>query len=781
MQLSHGAIAVGLCLMPLASPNSLWSQLADTDRSAQRTSANLQLFESKILPVLVSKCYRCHSEKAAEPEGGLLLDSAPRLTDGGESGRVVVPGNPDASLLFKAVNSEDDPMPPDERLSEDEIASIRQWILQGAHDPRIEADSQKIIDPDYTQAREFWSFRPVRKQKPPQVQNSSWPRNAIDQFVLARLEANSLHPAKAARPEALIRRVYFDLTGLPPSPKQVADFADNPSDAAYQEIVESLLDSPRYGERFAQRWLDVVRYAETEGFEYDRKLEGLWRYRDYVIDAFNQDMPYDQFLREQIAGDEMATENRRLRIATGFHRLGAVRRNAGNQKVASSRNEVLTERTDVIGSVVLGLSIGCARCHDHKFDPIPQQDYYRLQAFFAASHEKDLPLLKSAEHERQAALKEELDEKIAKLKAEVANLDGDAEQRVREQIAEFQEQLPPPSPTVCTVENVFEESSTTHLLRRGDPNLPGPKVGMRSLGVLTPEHQPEIIDQIKTPRTMLAQDLTRVDHPLTARVMTNRIWQHHFGTAIVSTANDFGKNGTPPSHPNLLDYLAERFVSLGWKIKPLHRMIVLSSTYRQSSVSTLAEQASTRDPSNRLLWRFPRRRLSGEEIRDAMLSAAGVLNTKMGGESVILPVEQQLVDQLYKPSQWEVTDDTNEHYRRSIYLLAKRNLRLPFMEVFDQPSAQTSCPERGQSTHARQALELLNGEMTNQISQLFARRLTRIAGEDSEAVVTVAYQSVASRLPSALELKISRQFIDEVGIGEFALAMFNINSFLYVD
>ena len=539
-----------------------------------------------------------------------------------------------------------------------------------------------------------------------------------------------------------------------------------------------LLDSPPYGERQAQHWLDVIRYAETEGFEYDRLMPDIWRFRDYVIAAFNSDMPYDQFLMEQLAGDELGDEPD-LRIAAGFHRLGAVRRNAGNQAVASSRNEVLTERTDIIGSAVLGLTIGCARCHDHKFDPIPQRDYYRLQAFLAATREDNVSLSRSAEQERLAALKIDIDAKILELKGILANLDGDEETRVKAEIQQLQLQLPPPSPTLCSIKNDWQNADLIHLLRRGDPDLPGPVVGMRTLGVLSPQDRVELPADTPQPRTKLARDLVNPEHPLTSRVIVNRIWHQHFGTGLVSTPNDFGKNGSPPSHPQLLDYLAYQFVMGGWHFKELHREMVTSSVYRQASQAS--SSATAIDPGNRRLSHFPRRRLSGEEIRDAMLSISATLNLTMGGPSVVLPVESELIDQLYKPTQWQVTSDKQQHYRRSIYLLAKRNLRLPFMEVFDQPSSQTSCAVRQQSTHARQSLELLNGPIANELAAAFARRLTRETDSDPRAIVRHAFRLATAREPMATEMDLSHSILEELGVNEFALAVFNLNAFLYVD
>lgn len=770
---SFCVIAVAQNIDPPIGLNAT-EQLASPSEDPQQA----EFFDRKILPVLVSKCYECHSQQAAEIEGGLRLDGRAGIRQGGDSGPAVVPGSESGSLLLSALTSKDNPMPPGDPLPADVVADFRQWIVRGAFDPRESVSDPVPREPDFAEARGFWAFQSVQPQSVPAVRRDAWCRSPIDHFILSKLESRDLHPNEDCSPSQLIRRVTFDLTGLPPSPEDVESFLQDHSDRAYQSLVDKLIDSPHYGERQAQHWLDVIRYAETEGFEYDRLMPDIWRFRDYVIAAFNSDLPYDQFLIEQLAGDELG-DSPSLRVAAGFHRLGAVRRNAGNQAVASSRNEVLTERTDIIGTAFLGLTVGCARCHDHKFDPIPQRDYYRLQAFVAATMEDNISLLQGPEHERRVALKVELEGRIAELKEVLSGLSGDEESRVKQEIEQLEAKLPPAGPTICSVKNDWETASPVALLKRGDPDLLGPIVGMRNLGVLADDDELELPFDTPKPRTVLARQLVDPDHPLTARVIVNRIWQQHFGTGLVSTANDFGRNGSMPSHPELLDYLANLLVANGWHLKALHREIVTSSVYRQAS--TASHEADAIDPTNRLLSHFTRRRLSGEELRDAMLSISGTLNREMGGRSIVLTVDPELVDQLYKPSQWEVSQDRRQHYRRSIYLLAKRNLRLPFLEVFDQPSSQTSCAVREQSTHARQALELMNGSITNELSTALAQRLDRAAGSEPSSLVRLAFRLVTARDPHEQELELSRQFLHEVGLHEFSLAMFNLNAFLYVD
>jgi hypothetical protein len=653
----------------------------------------------------------------------------------------------------------------------------------------IAISAQSLASPGDDDGRRFWAFRPPTDPTVPIVTDGSWCSNAVDRFLLAHLETSGLEPAPAADPRTLIRRVTFDLTGLPPTPEEidafVADAASSPG-TAWSELVDRLLDSPHYGEQWARHWFDVVRYAETEGFEYDRPLSGMWRYRDWVIDALNRDKPYDRFLVEQIAGDELAgeTDDRDLLIAAGFHRLGPVRRNAGNQAVASSRNEVLTERTDIIGSAFLGLTLGCARCHDHKFDPISQRDYYGLQAVFAASRQRDVPLTGEKKHAEWKSTNAAIDAEVKNLEKRLEKAEGEDKKRLKREVDQATKRRPPPLPTIATVENDFSKSTPIHVLLRGEWAKKG-----ESVEPSAPEVFEKRIDVTSTadgrgvpkPRLALARWITSERHPLTARVIVNRVWQYHFGRGIVDTPNNFGRNGGRPSHPELLDWLAHRFVESGWRLKSLHRLILHSSAYRQASRSPRAVLALERDPENRLLWRFRRRRLSGEEIRDTMLEAAGALNRQRGGPSVIVPVERELVDLLYNPKQWTVTPDKRQHARRSIYLHYKRNLQLPFMESFDQPKLQTSCERRESSTHVRQALELLNGDLSSRLAARFATRLRNEADGDTDAIVERAFRLACGRAPNADEQRLCREFVESDPLEEFALAVFNLNAFLYVD
>ncbi len=638
---------------------------------------------------------------------------------------------------------------------------------------------------DYTAVeRRHWAFQKRARPQPPAFSaalDRAWVATPVDAFILASLRKAGLRPAPPADRRTLLRRVSFDLTGLPPAPAEVEAFVNDKSPDAYAKLVDRLLASPHYGERWGQHWLDVVRFAESDGFEYDTHRRDAWRYRDYVIRSFNADKPYDQFLLEQLAGDEIRPDDPEARVAAGFQRLGPLRKNAGNQEVASSRNEVLTEMTNAVGSALLGVTLGCARCHDHKFDPIRQADYYRVQAYFAATHEQDIPVASPEEQAGWKAATDAVNQEMKKIQAAMKGLKGPPRSELEKTLQETEARRPEPLPALYSVANDAAKATPIHVLGRGEFNSKGERVGMRPLGVLLPDGAAELPPDTGSPRGRLARWIVDPENPLTARVMANRVWHYHIGRGIVATPNDFGNMGHRPSHPELLDWLANDFVDGGFRLQRLHRLILLSNTYRQASRSPQDAAARAKDPDNKLLWRFNRRRLEAEEIRDAMLAAAGRLNRKAGGPSLIVPVEPELVGLLYKPSQWAVTPDRAEHYRRSVYLIAKRNLRLPLLEVFDAPDLQNSCARRESSTHAPQALELLNGEFSNHMAEALAERLRREAGGESAAQVELAYRLAAGRAPKPKEKLLGQLFLETQPLREFALAVWNLNAFLYVD
>ncbi len=769
---AHSRLALAFLLLS-AGPDAWGGDggLSDNDR----------FYREKIEPRLKLECFRCHSAEAPKLRGGLRLDSRAAMIEGGDTGPALVPGKPAESLLVQALRHQGGlSMPPKKPpLDEAIIADFEAWIRMGAPAPDGAPNAVAVATVS-DEARHHWSFQPVRTVTPPSVRNSDWVRTPIDAFVLSKLEERHWQPAPAASRIEWIRRVSFDLTGLPPAPEEVDAFVSDASPAAFERVVDRLLDSPHYGERWGQHWLDLVRFAETEGYEYDRHIPEAWRYRDYVVRSLNDDKPFDRFVLEQLAGDEIAPDDLECRTASTFHRLGPVRRNAGNPDIALSRNEVLTERTDILGTTFLGLSVGCARCHNHKLEPIAQKDYYRLQAFVAATEEQNIVL--APEHVQKAweEKAQKIKNEMQRLKKEAKLAKGAAKDELESQIEVLEDQLDSSLPTIPAVRNDFSKRTPIHVLKRGVWENKGELVGPRPPGILVPEDQPELAVDVADPRTRLARWLTSPDHPLTARVIVNRIWQQHFGSGLVKTLNDFGTKGDRPSHPELLDWLAKNLVQNGWHFKPIHRLLVLSSTYRQSSRSPSADEYSGKDPENRLHWRFSPRRLEAEEIRDAMLVASGRMNFKIGGPSVMVPVEKDLVSALYKPSQWNIARNADEYNRRSIYLIAKRNLRLPFMETFDAPALLSSCARRESSTHAPQALEMLNGRLSNEQADAFAARLERETGGSSQSFVDRAFRIALGRPPTDQESALALTFLREGSRKEFALAVFNLNGFLYV-
>jgi len=636
--------------------------------------------------------------------------------------------------------------------------------------------------------RNFWAFVPRKNPQPPVLSlpaDKAWVKTPIDAFILDGLKKAGLKPAPQADKLTLIRRVTYDLTGLPPTPEEIDAFVRDQSPKAWEKLVDRLLASPRYGEQWGRHWLDVVRFAESDGYEYDTHRPDAYRYRDYVVNSFNQDKPYDQFVKEQLAGDEMDSPDETMLVASGFNRLGPLRKNAGNQNVASSRNEVLTEMTNVVGAAFLGVTVGCSRCHDHKFDPFRQSDYYRLQGFFAQTQPNDLI---RASAEEQAAW----NAKVQPLKTEMQQISQKMRRAPEEEKGKLQtrldlidEQMPLPLTAVYAVKDDPKQISPVHLLFHGDYLAPGDAVGARPLGILLPDNAPEDPLTLEKPRLKLANWLVDPANPLPSRVMVNRIWQYHFGRGIVSTANDFGRMGGKPSNPELLDYLANKLVESGWHMKPIHRMILLSSSYRQSSQSPIEAAAMEKDSDNALVWKFSRRRLEAEEIRDSMLAVSKRLYGHIGGPSVMIPIDTDLVKMLKRPQYWVATKDKSEYDRRTMYMIYKRNLQLPFMGVFDAPDMQLSCPRREQSTHAPQALELLNGQTSNELAQVFADRLKEFAVTPS-ARIDLAWKLALGRPPSPKEKLLATKYLaekpgDPMRVKELALDVFNLNSFLYVN
>jgi hypothetical protein len=687
----------------------------------------------------------------------------------------------------------------------------------------------------------YWVFQKVARPSVPSV-SDPWIRNPVDAFILEGLQAKKLPPSPPLDRVKLIRRVSFDLVGLPPTPAEVNEFVNDHSSDASEKLVDRLLASPHYGERWAQKWLDVVRFADTNGFELDADRAHAWRYRDYVIDSFNQDKPYDRFIKEQIAGDEFYPEDKQALVATGYLRAGSEHLVAGNIDPAVSRQEVLTEIATSVGQTYMGLTVNCARCHNHKFDPILQADYYRLQAVFATAKGKDVeiaaPEQKKAWEAADAAYKERLKpvqealeqlakpylerveaERLAKLDKKVqdavhtsedkrtpeqkmladnakeqieptwdivvaAMTQEDREKRavLRMQLHQVEATEPDPLPTAYSYVNDGEPPPQSYVLRMGDPANPLAPVSPAVPTVVKAGY--EIPASPSGRRAALANWLTDPNNPLTARVMVNRIWQFRIGQGIVRTPNDFGVMGDRPSNKSLLDWLAAEFVSQGWSVKAMDRLIVLSNVYQQNS--TPDKDRAAIDPDNRLLWRMNRKRMDGETIRDAALAVAGNLNLEVGGRPVRIPIEPEVYNLIFTEHErdglWPLSPDKRVQNRRSIYLYNKRSVRLPLLSAFDQPDAITSCPVRPVSTHALQALSLMNSDFMQDQSKIFATRLRSDCKNHAVSCdVLDAWQLAFSRSPTPAESKLASQFIAKGGtIQEMCLAILNRNEFVYV-
>ena len=678
----------------------------------------------------------------------------------------------------------------------------------------------------------LWAFRPVQVLEPPDVTRGDWPKTGVDQFVLSKLEERGLTPAPPADRRTLIRRAYFDLLGLPPTPEQVEAFAHDPGNdrEVFARLVEQLLASPQYGERWGRHWLDVARYADSGGYETDIYFKNAWRYRDYVIKSLNDDKPYDVFVQEQLAGDELwpgnlnlegkqlmpESQRRKLeaRIGTGLFALGP-QIHESNMDAGLIAYERLTDWVDTAGAAFFGLTVGCARCHDHKFDPISQRDYFALQATFAPSGEFDEPIMTPME---QTDFKQHYPRIIAVDEARRAirlfeqTLSGRAatsdEQTklstLRNALAQTVLDMPGGAtsapgtpwdgimevPTATTLARLRPGLiPTVRLLNRGELSRPREEVSAaipELLAFVTKTEPP--LPSPDGSRAALARWLTQPDHPLTARVMVNRIWQGHFGEGLVRTPNDFGKMGAPPTHPELLDWLAGQFVRRGWSIKDMHRLILNSATWQMSSLATDARVLEA-DPDNRLLTRMNRRRLESEALWDAVHSASGTLNLKAGGRPVMPALEPDELATIRDKYHWVVTADPAEHSRRGLYMMSRRNFRMPIFEVFDSPPNAVSTGRRDATTVAPQALWTLNNRRVYRQAELFAARLTREAGEDPAAQVDRAWQIAVGRRPTDDEQAESRVLLDTLALESsrpaalttFCLAMFNLNEFLYVE
>jgi hypothetical protein len=763
---------------------------------ADDDAARVEFFEKKVRPVLVKNCYTCHSA-STNAKGGLRVDDRGSLLRGGGSGPAVVPGNPEKSLLIQAVSHSGDVsiMPPRKHLSAEELADLTRWIKEGAAWPKTEFASSSA-NPTYDRLRkEHWAWRPLRDARPPAVRDASWPRGDIDRFVLATLEEKGLRPVGDADRTTLLRRVTFDLTGLQPTPEELDAFLDDPSSDAFEKVVERLLASPAFGERWGRHWLDVARYGESTGSGRNVPYPHAWRYRDYVIDAFNRDKPYDRFLREQIAGDLLPAASPRERdeqvIATGFLALGV--------KDVNQRFEVrfvmdnIDEQIDTVTRSVLALTASCARCHDHKFDPIPTLDYYALAGIFhstelcAGVRNKmggsgldyyDVTKLLAVGEERPPSAEdlqkiEKAKKALAEAQAEVEALKGKPDAAVvdakgqsklslaRQKVSKQQKELlalSDPALQGRAALGVREGKTVgdTEIRLRGEAEKLGPIAPRGFLSVLQVPRAPTINPK-QSGRLELADWLTRPENPLTPRVLVNRVWQHLFGRGLVSSVDNFGVTGDIPSHPELLDVLAADFLRDGWSIKTLIRKAVLSRTYQLSSAGGDARAV---DPGNRFLWRHSPRRLEAEEIRDAMLVAAGRL---VRSRPQAPPVGGLKVMEMQNngPEATQLEKDGRASRHRSLYLPLLRCLVPQALEVFDFASQGFVTGRRDSTTVATQALYLLNDPFVREQSRALAEQLLRQAELDDAGRIRAAYRRTLARDATAKEIGRAEAYLED--------------------
>jgi hypothetical protein len=774
-------------------------------------------FGRDIRPILVRSCLKCHGPE--KPRGGLRLDTREAALEGSDSGPVLKPGDAVNSRLLHVVAGldPDTKMPPRGKpLTAAEVGRLRAWIDQGAKWP---ADAALKVAP----RTRHWAFLPVRRPPVPRVSQAAWPRNAIDGFILARLEKEKIRPSPEADKVTLIRRLSLDLLGLPPTPREVEAFVRDGRPGAYERLVDRLLASPHYGERWGRHWLDLARYADSDGYEKDRERPHAWRYRHWVIAALNRDLPYDRFTVEQLAGDLLPTppappsqgrESKisppyeggaggvEQRVATGFHRNALHNDECGVDK-EQFRVEKTVDRTNATATVFLGLTLACAQCHDHKYDPLSQREYYRFFAFFNSLEEKDIVAPLPGEGGPYRKAKAEFDKKKAELEGSLAEFKQKRlplnQQRWEKELKRDEiKKLPAnirailgvrpdkrspkqqkaladyyattdlqleiltgiledhlkTAPQVSMAQTLVEgKTRPTHVLLRGDFLKPGARVQAGVPAVLPP-----LPKGARGSRLDLAKWLVDPANPLTARVAVNRLWQHHFGRGLVHTSEDFGTQGEKPSHPELLDYLAGELVRRGWSFKAMHRLIVTSATYRQSSV--VRDDLKDRDPQNILLARQSRLRLEAEVIRDVTLAAGGLLYRKIGGPSVRPPQPTGVAEITFLGDQHWVASTGPDRYRRGLYTFFRRTSPYPSLTTFDAPDANLSCTRRVRSNTPLQALVLLNDKLSVEAAQSLTLRVLREQRGNRAARVCHAFRVCLARKPSDREAKRLAELFD---------------------
>lgn len=771
--------------------------------------ADLDFFESKIRPVLIEHCYSCHAADAKIIRGGLLLDSREGLLEGGDSGPAVVPGEAEKSLLLSALKHDSFEMPPDRKLPDAVIADFEHWITRGAVDPRDKGNAEAPRGVDFEAAKSHWAFQPVRRTEPPAVADESWIESPIDRFVLARLEAAGMKPRPKADKETLIRRASFDLTGLPPTAEEIDAFLADETPEAFEKLVDSLLQSPHYGERWGRHWLDLVRYADSNGADENHDLPNAWHYRDWVVRMMNRDQPLDHFIIDQLAGDllpktgDEQIDGDRL-IATGMLVIGP--KMLAEQDKDKMVIDIVDEQIDTVSRTMLGLTIGCARCHDHKFDPVKAKDYYALAGIFYSTktmadrafvsnwlerplpsaeiqvlrseHQKKIDAAKADMAAAEADLKSQADA-TALLQTELAAAQAKVDalkQKVEEQkkAVEAAEKAMP----AFTMVMAADESTPTELpihIRGNHLALAKEKVARGVPEILANVASLQAIPETQSGRLQLAQWIVAPENPLASRVMVNRIWMWHFGQALMRSPSNFGLRAEDPTHPELLDYLASRLMEDGWSLKAMHRTIMNSATYQMASDMEFpeSEQYAKLDPENRLLWRRARRRLEAESVRDSILFVGGGLDQKLGGKAPNV--------------------DAN---RRAIYLPINRASLYEMFSTFDYVETANHIEQRATTTVPHQALFLLNSPMVHQQAAAIAKKLIS-KFETDESRIRALFRLFYARQPTEAEMIRSLDFVETSASqldavsdpsersvqtwGALCRSMIAANEFVYID
>lgn len=758
--------------------------------------AGVEFFESKIRPVLVEHCYKCHSQDAKSVKGGLLLDTRDGIRAGGDSGEAIIPKQVDDSLLINSLNYEDYEMPPSGQLPESIIRDFERWVNMGAPDPRDQESTPVGREINIEKGRDFWAFKAPELPDVPEVDQTEWPRSDIDRFVLARIEEKGLAPVGDADRATWLRRVTFDLTGLPPTVNDIQNYLADESATAQETVVDRLLDSPQFGERWGRNWLDVVRYAESIGKTRNFPFPFAWRYRDYVIQSFNEDKPYNQFLMEQLAGDLLPFANDKQRdeylVATGYLAIGSHDLNVRNERQYDM--DVAGEQIDVVSRSLMGITLGCARCHDHKFDPIPNSDYYAMAGILSSSKilngydnrkraggylvNENFHTLKTVEEtsielpaavapngkqkrqlrnarravttlrDRLAALSEDTDLPRKQRKRQMAAIQArikQAQKKVRrlnraannKKSKNQGKQISGPlAMGVCEKEKIAD----CRINIRGDARNLGERVPRGFVQVL--EFEPTEIPQGTSGRLQLAEWLVDARHPLTARVFVNRVWGHLFGQGIVRTTDNFGEMGARPTHPELLDFVAVQFVQDGWSVKQLIRQLVLTRTYQLGSAESLANQEI--DGDNRFLWRMNYRRLEAEAIRDSILQVSGKLDLNPPPQSL---VAKYGVRELRRAEDQSIDLLPN----RSIYLPIVRNHINRFFTIFDFPDPSEVRGHRDATTVSTQALFMMNSDFIHEQATFAAENLMEQT-DDVSGRIELAYRKTLGRQPTEQEV-----------------------------